>query len=83
MLLFQTSEVLGCNLRATTILHSNDSNITVIREGVTTFQTGDNVYTMAELFEPEVRIYVLNMYPRHARRIICRVSYSRSMHGVS
>ena len=63
MLLLQTSEILGYNLRATKILHSNDSNlklinITVVREGIPTFQTSDNVYNMAELFEPEVRIYV-------------------------
>ena len=56
---------------------SDDSeliNITVVTEGITTFQSSDNVYHMAELFEPEVRIYVLNMYPHHARRIMCKVS---------
>ena len=76
---FQTTEVLKHNLTATKIWHSNDSgltNITVVTEGITLFQSSDNVYHMAELFIPEVRIYFLNMYPRHARRIMCRVSWA-------
>ena len=79
---FQTTEVLQRNLRATKIPRSNDSeliNITIVTEGITTFQSSGNVYDMAELFEPEVRIYVLNMYPRHARRIMCKVSHGKSV----
>ena len=78
MPLFQTTEVLKQNLTAIKIWHSIDSgltNITVVTEGITLFQSSDNVYHMAELFIPEVRIYFLNMYPRHARRIMCRVSW--------
>lgn len=79
MPLFQTTEVLKRNLTATKIWHSNDSgliNITVVTEGITVFQSSDNVYHMDELFVPEVRIYFLNMYPHHARRIMCRVSWA-------
>ena len=79
MLLFQTTAVLEQNLTAANIWHSNGSgliNITVVAEGITSFQSSDNVYHMPELFEPEVRIHFLNMYPCHARRIMCRVSWS-------
>ena len=79
LLLFQTTEVLKHNLTVAKIRRSNDSkliNITVVTDGITTFQSSDNVYHMAELFQPEVRIYFLNMYPRHARRIMCRVSWT-------
>ena len=79
MLLFQTTAVLKQNLTAANIWHSNGSgliNITVVAEGITSFQSSDNVYYMPELFEPEVRIHFLNMYPCHARRIMCRVSWS-------
>ncbi len=81
--LFQTTEVLKLNLTAAKIGHSNDSgliNLTVVTEGITMFQSSDNVYHMAELFVPEVRIYFLNMYPRHARRIMCRVSWAHEVY---
>ena len=79
MLFFQTTEVLKHELSAAKVWRSNDSeliNITVVTAGIITFRSSDNIYHMAELFEPEVRIYFLNMYPRHARRIMCRVSWS-------
>ena len=51
------------------------ANITVDMSGTTMFLTQSNVsnLTESELFPEEVRIYFLNMYPTHARRIMCRV----------
>lgn len=50
------------------------NNIAVVTEGVSSFRDKDNVATMDGLFVPEVRVYMLNMYPRHARRVLCAVS---------
>ena len=41
----------------------------------TTFATQSNVFniTDSDLFPDEIRVYILNMYPLHARRIMCKV----------
>ena len=64
---FQSGDVLKNDLSASEI------NMTVVN--VTTFSTQTNVFnlTESELFPEEVRVYFLNMYPVHARRIMCRV----------
>lgn len=50
-------------------------NITVDTNGTTVFFTRSNVSELSEseLFSEEIRVYVLNMYPTHARRIMCKV----------
>ena len=47
-------------------------NVTV---NETTFSTQSNVfnYNDSDLFPNEIRVYILNMYPLHARRIMCKV----------
>lgn len=39
------------------------------------FATRSNVFnvTDSDLFPAEIRVYILNMYPLHARRIMCKV----------
>ena len=49
-------------------------NITVVMNGTTLFSSDENVTNKTDLYEPEVRIYFLNMYSLHARRILCAVS---------
>ena len=50
-------------------------NVTVATGGTTVFSSQSNVFnlTESELFPEEIRVYFLNMYPTHARRIMCRV----------
>lgn len=52
-----------------------DNNIIIDANGTTLFKTNSNVTASGNnLFSPEVRIYFLNMYPYHARRVLCAVS---------
>jgi len=48
-------------------------NKTVITEGTTTFKSSQNISSDENLYVPEVRIYFLNMYSVHARRLLCNV----------
>ena len=56
-------------------LSAPEVNMTVVDDGITTFSTQTNVFNLTEsqLFPNEIRVYFLNMYPVHARRIMCRV----------
>ena len=53
-------------------LKSININVTI---NETTFTTQSNVFnqTDSDLFPAEIRVYILNMYPLHARRIMCKV----------
>lgn len=39
------------------------------------FASSTNFTSVEELFSPEIRIYFLNMYSDHARRVLCAVSH--------
>ena len=49
-------------------------NITVDKNGSTTFSSLSNVSDIPGFYQQEVRIYFLNMYSIHARRFLCAVS---------
>lgn len=51
-----------------------DVNITVVENGTISFSSSTNFEEVTDFFEPELRIYFLNMYSNHARRILCAVS---------
>jgi len=57
-------------------LHSElrNAGIMVDMNGTTIFRIGDNVATKENLFSSEIRVYILNMYSIHARRVMCAVS---------
>lgn len=51
-----------------------ERNIAVDRNGTTSFTSSSDVTDVTGFYQPEVRIYFLNMYSIHARRLICNVS---------
>ena len=53
-----------------------NTSLLTVQAYETTFSTQINVFenlTESDLFREEFRVYFLNMYPVHARRIMCRV----------
>ena len=69
LLTFQSRDALMRDLSAPMV------DVEIVTTGTTAFSTESNVFDLAEseLFPDEVRVYFLNMYPVHARRIMCRV----------
>ena len=69
LLTFQSHDALMRDLSAPMV------DVEIVTTGTTAFSTESNVFDLAEseLFPDEVRVYFLNMYPVHARRIMCRV----------
>ena len=67
--------ILHLNVKSTEVLLTEleNSSIVVNRNGTTRFSLKDNLMERSDLFQPEIRIYFLNMYPKHARRILCMV----------
>lgn len=59
-------------MKLTTMLE--ERNITIDTSGNTSFPTDRNVTNMTGYYGPETRIYFLNMYSIHARRLLCTVS---------
>ena len=51
----------------------NGFGVTVVRDGGSLISSNSES-SLNDLFTPEVRVYMLNMYPRHARRVLCEVS---------
>lgn len=51
-----------------------EENITIVMDGTNSFASSTNLVNVTDIFPPEVRIYFLNMYSSHARRILCAVS---------
>jgi hypothetical protein len=51
-----------------------DENISVVATGTNLFESSTNLMNATDIFQPEVRIYFLNMYSNHARRVLCAVS---------
>jgi len=49
----------------------SNASILVDMNGTTIFRTDENVAAKSNLFRPEIRVYLLNMYSTHARRIMC------------
>lgn len=55
-----------------------EQNITIVSNGTTSFASSTNIKNDSSIFEPEVRIYFLNMYSNHARRVLCAVSIGKA-----
>ena len=70
----QSGNILKADLAADTGIE-----VELIETGVTVFSTESNVFNLTEsdLFPAETRVYFLNMYPVHARRIMCKVRERR------
>jgi ABC-type branched-subunit amino acid transport system substrate-binding protein len=51
----------------------NHSGVEVIEKR---FRSDDGIYSITQLFDPQIRIFVLTMYREHAINILCEVSLS-------
>ena len=51
-----------------------EADITVNQNGTTRFTSDENLLNKTDLFQPEIRVYLLNMYSNHAREVLCAVS---------
>lgn len=51
-----------------------EEDITIDTNGNTSFSSSMDITNATGYYEPEIRIYFLNMYSLHARRFLCSVS---------
>ncbi|XP_064382160.1 gamma-aminobutyric acid type B receptor subunit 1-like [Halichondria panicea] len=54
----------------------NGFGVTVVRDGGSLISSNSES-SLNDLFTPEVRVYMLNMYPRHARRVLCEAARAK------
>lgn len=51
-----------------------EGNISVNSDGINSFPSSSNISNTPGFYQPEIRVYILNMHSNHARRLICTVS---------
>ena len=51
-----------------------ERNISIDMNGRNSFVASENIRDIKGFYQPDVRIYFLNMYSIHARRLLCKVS---------